>query len=435
MDELVDALEALAARGSPRGAASVLAAARAAQLAPAQLPLPPADGPAPAPLPLPPDGPAPAPLVPPRPGVDLRPRAGLRRRPLVWLAAAAAVVLTGSVIAWTRAHRSTVVSTGPAAAGPIDATVLSADAAGIVLTDPNTGRTEHIAACEDCLWLMALDRAHVFGTKGVPGRQSAARQLHLVDATSGTDRVLGDGEFVFPAPDARSVYVMSDNFRTVTQWSRDGDRIGGPWSVPAGFTLTETARRAVAGGILLQSDENATGHTLEVWNPTTGAVRAIGRSYLVIDTYTPPGSTHSLIAWLPTFGPCDGRCVAVSDSATGATRQIAGPPGHFGFMGGGGFSPDGSTLAAFASNVALSGVPSNPSADLAIIDLAHRDQVRVIEQSRVQIGEPHGSAAWTPDGKWLFFGGLDNQLRLYRNGDRSARTTTLPASYDLTIVR
>jgi hypothetical protein len=177
------------------------------------------------------------------------------------------------------------------------------------------------------------------------------------------------------------------------------------------------------GGILVETQENATDHTLALWNPRTNALRRIGNArWDVIDTYTAPGATSSTIAWI--HGGCAtvGCDLALTDTATWRTRTIAAPTGHYGYWLGGAFSPDGRQLATFAGTVPT---PNNPAVDLTIIDVA-TSRATPIRHAHLAVGEPSALAGWSPSGAWLFFSSYGPPLA-HRQGTNDA--TTLPFNF------
>jgi hypothetical protein len=95
-----------------------------------------------------------------------------------------------------------------------------------------------------------------------------------------------------------------------------------------------------------------------------------------------------------------GNCpLEITDSSTLATRSVYSPFGQ-GFEWGGGFSPDGSVLAAF--------VPGpyhlNPTARLVLITGAGR--IRTVPGVTINVGDPLAWAAWFSDSSHLIVGGV-----------------------------
>ncbi len=298
----------------------------------------------------------------------------------------------------------------------IDAELLFGDATGILVGDPNRGtlrRLPHSAnvACTQCIEGFRVGGATVF---------SDGNTISVL--AGNTMRTVTRGSVAFPAPDGRSIFVADVSQPAVAQWNLDGHRLGGPWTTPAGWGLTGGARgfdaHAVAGGILVETQENSTDHTLALWDPHTGAMRRIGRArWDVIDTYTATGGRSSTIAWIRAGCSTVGCDLMLTDTATWRTRRITAPPGHFGFWLGGAFSPDGRHLASFAGNVA---VPSNPAVTLVVVDVTDGTSAAV-DGGGLDVGEPNALAAWSPDGHWLFFSNY-GEIHVHHAGTHDAVT-------------
>jgi hypothetical protein len=197
---------------------------------------------------------------------------------------------------------------------------------------------------------------------------------------------------------------------TIRLVSPAGQEIGGDAVLPTGtLALASTPR-----GLLLQADD-----LLRVWDPETATVRTtLGpfRDFL--------GVQGSLVAWTRNT-PCSLGCpLHVTDVATGADQVIASAPGTDGYIAGGAISPNGRWLAAFF----FVGAGPSPGARAALIDL-RTAQVTTLEPP-VRVGELIGAANWTPDSRWLIFGGLSGSLYAYRPGQRGpALPLPLPSSY------
>ena len=178
---------------------------------------------------------------------------------------------------------------------------------------------------------------------------------------------------------------------------------------------------AVGDGVLLRDAD----HKMEIWNPadrTTsfrlGPVASLvdARGRLVVFTSPPCGDGAD----------CD---LHVVDVGSRQDTRIKAPPGTDGFVGGGAISPDGAMVAAFVGG-ANDG--TGPTADLVLVDLRTGTTSGPIGESQVEVGEPVGSAAWSPSGKWLFFCGLQGPMHVYAPGEAAATALPLPSSYAFT---
>jgi hypothetical protein len=56
-----------------------------------------------------------------------------------------------------------------------------------------------------------------------------------------------------------------------------------------------------------------------------------------------------------------------------------------------------------------------------------------IDGAAAEFGESYGFATWSPDGRWVFFGGLHG-IYAHRVGTHDAVRLSLPASYSATAV-
>lgn len=396
MPDLRDVLEQAAERGQRRGAIEVLDAARREAITSSP--------------------------------VRVQPRhRGLQ---MVTIAAAIAVI---AGVAWLVAPRpSTRVSIGDVASSaealrsdrPTDELVWQ-DQRGVVSADPVTGAQEPLVTFDgSCIHCGVI----AFGNKLF----TAQGALRRIDPELRTVDVLGPAFGAFPSADGSQLFVVDDRSQTATTThtslhaiSGDGTVVGGPWTVPDGYELTEPPQRAVPHrGVLVQTDENAPDHTLAIWHPDTGALTNVASVRHLIDVYVRPDQT-----WIAAFvsAGCHntGCTIALADFDHGQTTVVQSPTGESGFYAGGAFSPDGTTLAAFAATTAGT---SNPGAELALIDVTH-GTARLIDDSYVPVGEPYGFATWSPGGNWLYFGGLSEKVKAHHRGAHDAVALNLDPVY------
>jgi hypothetical protein len=188
------------------------------------------------------------------------------------------------------------------------------------------------------------------------------------------------------------------------------------WQLPAGYQPVAQD----GGGILLDDSSG----DLRTWSIDGGRLGPIlGRAASVIDTHVDE------VAWRASAGCQGGECpLHITDAATGADRVVAPPRGFHGFLDGGAFSPDGVQLAAFVSAPPTTG----PHAELVVIDVG-ASSINQVGNGVVQIGEPVGAAAWTPDATTVFFSGNNGPMRAYRPGDTRAFAMPVPASYSFAV--
>ena len=224
----------------------------------------------------------------------------------------------------------------------------------------------------------------------------------------GPPRPLGPAEQVLAEGDSPTVSVVRQvsGSATVASVPVDPGFVAGTetFTLPAGY---EPVAR-VSRGFLLQADDGQ----LRVWNGTL--VATLGRARSVVDV------NGDEVAWVDTASQ-----LHITDTASGRDAVQAPPAGHSGFIGGGAFSPNGAFLAAFVDGP---GSSAGPQAQLVVIG-PKADPAPV---ATVRVGEPVGSAVWTPDGSWVLFCGLDG-MRAYEPGRAGVVDVGQPGSYSFTV--
>ncbi len=227
------------------------------------------------------------------------------------------------------------------------------------------------------------------------------------DVATGTTRTLGPGSQVFAAPDGSRVYVVA-SAGDLVEYTPGGVPSGHDLRVPTGWALSDSAllgnpAPGTANGILVMSAPQqilSYPRTLALWNPDTGRVRTIGKVWKVIGAYTRPGAPSSLVAWTPASCEKVRNCpIKITDSATLATRSVYSPFGQ-GFEWGGGFSPDGSVLAAFVPG------PFHLSPTARLVLITGAGHIRVVPGVSINIGDALAWAEWFPDSSHLIVGGV-----------------------------
>jgi len=407
MSDLRTRLDRLAERGEPRGAAVVYRRAKEQVQEAADAPVPIS-------------------------AARSDPNGPLRRR--VIAVALAVIVLAGIAVAvFIELHRDAkrvivaqpVRSAGALATEP-SAQLFWLDGAAVIEGDARTGKQVRLRAarnaCQSC--------------GGVRfGRYVFLSQPRIlrVDTADGTVKDLGPGLLVFTHPDGTSLYVVLSSESTASSTTTliervdvDGHVLGGPWTLPAGQVLPSPPR-AVVGGVLTQTNENAPDHTLSVWNPTTGHRSVVGSFRDLIDTHTSAGATSSVVAFTDAGCPTVGCGLTITRVPDGSPRRIAAPEGAPGFIGGGAFAPDGNQLAVFVDRLPEA---NNPGGRLVIVTVA-TGAATPVAASTVSFGEPFGFATWSPDGRWVYFGGLSARLKAHYRDTADAVGLRLPAFYSV----
>jgi hypothetical protein len=278
-------------------------------------------------------------------------------------------------------------------------------------------------------WVDYRARAHVgdlaTGVQQVVARSKAYPAIPLVQAggrlywsapvgargvvqelnpATGRVRSVGPGRgifSVFASADGRQVFFAPTDTRVVEVPAR-GSGARHEFTLPPGWYLPYGGSTGIAGGILVESgSQTARAHTvMAVWDPNTGALKAIGRDMGVMAAATPPGGRNSLLAWLPARCPAGQNCpLRITNTATLATKTVRSPL-HHGFAIGAAFSPGGNQLAVFVNRNSL----GTGAVQLAMVDTG-TGAMRLAGEVRLGIGEDRAWALWLPDGRHLLTGG------------------------------
>jgi hypothetical protein len=166
--------------------------------------------------------------------------------------------------------------------------------------------------------------------------------------------------------------------------------------LPTGLLLEPTARSALGTFQL----EVMGGHSTEV----------LGGATEVIDIH------GSSVAWLSCTSIPPSCSLEVNETSSDVQEVIPPPRGYTGYAPGGAFSPDGTLLAAFV----LRG-PGQLGLEVA----------NAVSGAVTLVGQVHGAtgtAAWSADGQWLYYGGDTGDLYAQRvlGGELSGPPWRLP---------
>lgn len=226
------------------------------------------------------------------------------------------------------------------------------------------------------------------------------------DTATGQSEQIASGTQVMASADRTFIYVETD-YRHLTEYWLNGTPKGRTLPLPNGWFplnpgLNIDPTPVVANGIVVASwpvpERN---RTLGIWSPSTGRVRTLGEVWQVTATYTAPGARSSLIAWNPASCEKPGNCtLKITNTANYSSRVLTSPTGRF--LWGGGFSPDGSQLAAFVSSGDIHG---DPTAQMAIVN-TRSGALKLVKDVHVYTGDAVHWADWLPDGRHLITGGL-----------------------------
>lgn len=255
----------------------------------------------------------------------------------------------------------------------------------------------------------------------VPSLGRWSEVVQELDLATGKVAMFQPGQWIFPSADGRQLYLSQIDNESLIEVPAAGSGEPSHLTLPAGWYLpggigTAVADGAATGGhaasgIVVQSDpELASRHPpiLGIWNTRTGRVKVLGRgvgadSGAVISAYTPPGASHSMLAWMPATCRYPVNCrIRITSTSTLASRTLRSPLPH-GFALGGAFSPDGSQLAVFVNRSPGTG---GGRVQLAIVS-TRTGASRLVPGASFVIGEDVAWARWLPGGKQLIAGGVD----------------------------
>ena len=232
------------------------------------------------------------------------------------------------------------------------------------------------------------------------------QSIQALELATGARWRVAAGTWASLSADRRQLYVATGTVhgsypRALTVVPVSGHGPARPLTLPAGWHLDNYPDTAVAGGLVVESYPG-----LAIWTERTGRVRVLSRTaFAVIGSWTPRGAGHSLLAWEP--GGCAVWHCPLKITNTGTMRTLTvRSPLRYGFMisGGAAFSPDGTTLAAFASATdPLSG--AGPESELTLIN-TRTGAVQLIRSVRLLTTEDAAWVTWLPGGEQLLAGAI-----------------------------
>src|SRR5580704_16831518 len=178
---------------------------------------------------------------------------------------------------------------------------------------------------------------------GLAGKRVVVQELN---PATGKVRSMGPGQSVFTSAGGRHVFLARTDTKVI-ELSARGSGAKHELTLPRGWYVPNWGSIGVGRGILVRSGgPPKQSHTvMAIWNPETGAVKAIGRDIELMAAYTPPGARYSLLAWESSRCSLGQNCpLRITNTATSSTKTLRSPV-HHGFAVGGAFSPDGKELA------------------------------------------------------------------------------------------
>jgi hypothetical protein len=222
------------------------------------------------------------------------------------------------------------------------------------------------------------------------------------DIATGQIRYLARGDSVLASADRRHIYIVQ-TATSLIELPADGIGQQRQLALPPGWHMSgDLGNWSVAGGIVVYSgpaDQRLGPTTLAVWTPGTGHLTIVGRDLDIIDTYTSPGASYSLLAWT-SYG-----MLGITNTATHGRLTVRSSH-RYGFTYGGlftsgSFSPDGTRLAVFL-NMTNPSVSENISVP-AIVNTS-TGAIRPVTAARLDTTEDVGWVRWLPGGNRLIVG-------------------------------
>src|SRR4051812_14858617 len=287
-----------------------------------------------------------------------------RRRPRgSWLAVAAAVVVIALVAADVVVRED--AADDKVQVGGVTRTLVQLVGYGdgssyedLVFADPATGVVRRIPLAGSCFCHLVVLDGTIWGDDddGVFRVNPPYDELQRVDAGRGS---------LFRALDGSGVWVASGSVGStaVRRIGAKTNDVGRPIPIPVGFDVTDPPS-AVVGGILLVSADYP--RTLLIWDPDTKATRELATNVGMLGAvHTAPGAHSSQVMYRDAH-----EHLNILDTATGSTIPITVDGDVPRSIGGGAFSPDGKTVAAFinVSSSDVGGVPGGRIAQLMLVD-------------------------------------------------------------------
>ncbi|MGI8753084.1 MAG: hypothetical protein ACR2MN_12370 [Acidimicrobiales bacterium] len=222
-------------------------------------------------------------------------------------------------------------------------------------------------------------------------------QAYRVSASGGPPQHIGAATSIFPADGgAVGLQVGGNGEPTFVEYMAADGTIPQPGTSSTQLPLGSTAVARLTDGLLVLSNPT------QSRPPRFQLIEA--HSSLTLGSLTAVVGTHQ--NWVAGLScppkPGYGCGLHLIDTAGNTDRLVRAPDGFTGFADGGRFSPDGSLLAAFVYDAA----PSNPARiHLALIRTSTATVSVVGPLLRVA-----GSAIWSTDSHWVFYGGLTGPL-------------------------
>lgn len=167
-----------------------------------------------------------------------------------------------------------------------------------VVTWAEADPTSSLVSLADKVFWVQVQRAN--------GQRDVHPRVSSIDLSTGRTQRIAAGSQVFAALDRSFIYVESNDRQLAEYWP-NGAVKRRELRLPKGWFLSDSdllgnPTPAVANGILVESAPQQVGttpSTLAIWDPSTGTIHRLGKTWKVVGTYTARGARNSLVAWAP----------------------------------------------------------------------------------------------------------------------------------------
>ena len=246
-------------------------------------------------------------------------------------------------------------------------------------------------------------------------------EAYMVPSTGeGAPVQVGPADSVFPASDgAVGFFVNGPPGRGFVEYMSAGGQLPehGTGSMELAG-VTPLAR--LPAGLLTETTPRSPLGTFQLAMIGTQNNAVLGAATQVIDIHA------TSVAWLSCVSIPTTCSLVVDDTSSDVNQVIPPPPGYAGYAPGGAFSPDGTMLATFV-------VTGHRALRLAVINAAMGHATLI--GPPLQVEDAIGTATWSADGQWLYYGGDTGGLYAQRieEGRPIGRQWRLPIQTSKTV--
>lgn len=244
-------------------------------------------------------------------------------------------------------------------------------------------------------------------------------QAYMVASKGGKPPVrVGAADSVFPANDgAVGLFVGGPAGPGFVEYLAADGQLPEPGTDSTELAIGFTPVARLPSGLLVESTPRSRLDTFQLEVMGIHTTEILGAATQVLDIHA------NNVAWLSCASIPPTCSLLVEDTSSNEHQVISTPPGYTGYTSGGAYSPDGRFLATFV----LSG---RGALGLEVVDVATGTAtlIRGVQGST-------GTAAWSADGQWLYYGGNTGDLYAQgmRDGQPIGRQWRLPIQTSQTV--